>query len=169
MFFGRTDAEAETPILWPSHVKSWLNGKDPDAGRNWGQEEKGTAEDEVAEWHHRLDGHEFEWTLGIGDGQGGLVCCDSWVAKSWTQLSDWTELNELPYGELLWASLVAQRVKRLPPMRETFICVIFLNIAVVFTFWYFLWKTPYFTFLIHYPLYNFLRVGSLGHEKSCEY
>ena len=71
------DAEAKTPILWPPHAKSWLIGKDSDVGRDWGQEEKGTTEDEVAGWHHRLDGHEFEWTLGVGDGQGGLVCCDS--------------------------------------------------------------------------------------------
>ena len=60
VFTGRTDAEAETPVLWPLHVKSWLNGKDPDAGRDWGQEEKGATEDQMAEWHHQLDGHEFE-------------------------------------------------------------------------------------------------------------
>ena len=69
VFFGRTDAEAETPILWLPHVKSWLIGKDPDAGRDWGQEEKGTTEDEMAGWHHRLNGREFEWTPGVGDGQ----------------------------------------------------------------------------------------------------
>ena len=68
VFIGRTDAKAETPILWPLHAKSWLTGKDLDAGRDWGQEEKGTTEDEMAGWHHRLDGHEFEWTLGVGDG-----------------------------------------------------------------------------------------------------
>ena len=60
VFIGTTDAEAETPILWPTHAKSWLTGKDPDAGRDWGQEEKGTTEDEMAGWHHQLDGHEFE-------------------------------------------------------------------------------------------------------------
>ena len=80
-FFGRTDAKAETPILWPLDVKSWLIGKDSDAGRAWGQEEKGTTEDEMVGWHHRLDGHEFEWTPGVGDGQGGLVCCNSWGCK----------------------------------------------------------------------------------------
>ena len=94
VFIGRTEAKAETPILWPPHAKSWLMGKDADAGRDWGQEEKGMIENEMAGWHHWLDGHEFEWTLGVGDGQGGLVCCDSWVAKSWTQLSDWTELRK---------------------------------------------------------------------------
>ena len=81
VFIGRTDAKAETPILWTPHARSWLIGKDPDAGRDWGQEEKGTTEDEMAGWHHRLDVHEFEWTLGVGDGQGGLVCCDSWGCK----------------------------------------------------------------------------------------
>ena len=93
VFFRRNDAKAETPLLWPPHVKSWLIRKDPDAGRDWGQEEKGTTEDEMAEWHHWLDRHEFEWTLGVGDGQGGLACCDSWVTKSQTRQSDWTELN----------------------------------------------------------------------------
>ena len=71
----------ETPILWSPHVKSWRIGKDPDAGRDWGQEEKGTTEDEMAGWHHWLDGHEFEWTPGVGDGQGGLACCYSWGRK----------------------------------------------------------------------------------------
>ena len=81
VFFGRTDAKAEAPVLWPPHVKSWLIGKDSDAGRDWGQEEKGMMEDEMAGWHHWLDGRESEWTPGIGDGQGGLECCDSWGHK----------------------------------------------------------------------------------------
>ena len=93
VFIGRIDAEAETPILWPPHAKCWLIGKDSDAGRDWGQEEKGTAEDEMSGWHHRLNGHEFEWTPGVGDGQGGMACCDWWGRKSGTWLSDWTELN----------------------------------------------------------------------------
>ena len=94
-FFGRNDAKAETPVLWPPHVKSWLFGKDSDAGRDWGQEEKGTTEDEMAGWHHWLDGREFEWTLGDGDGQGGLACCDSWGRKEsdTTERLNWTELN----------------------------------------------------------------------------
>ena len=85
----------EAPIRWPPHVKSWLNGKDPDAGRDWGQEEKGTTGDEMVGWHHWLDGHEFEWTLGVGDGQGGLVCCDPWGRKEsdMTELLNWTELK----------------------------------------------------------------------------
>ena len=75
VFIGRTDAEAESPILWPPHVKSQLIGKDPDAGKDWRQEEKGITEDEMAGWHHWLDGHEFEEVLGVGDEQGRLVCC----------------------------------------------------------------------------------------------
>ena len=77
VFIGWTNAEAETLILWPPHAKSWLIGKDPDAGRDWGQEEKGMIEDEKAEWHHWLNGHEFRWTPGVGDGQGSLACCGS--------------------------------------------------------------------------------------------
>ena len=76
-------------------MQSWLIGKDPDAERDWGQEEKGTTEDEMAGWHHRLDGHEFEWTLGVGEGLGGMASAIHGVAKSRTWLSDWTELNIL--------------------------------------------------------------------------
>ena len=90
VFIGRTDAKAETPILWPPHAKSWLIGKDPDAGRDGGQEEKGTTEDEMAGWHHRLDGHDCEWTVRVGDGQGGLACYNSWGHKESEQLN-WNE------------------------------------------------------------------------------
>ena len=95
VFIGRTDAKAETPICWPPHVKSWFIGKDSDAGRDWGQEEKGTTEDEMAGWSHQLNGHEFGWTLGVGDGQGGLACCNSWGRKEsdTTERLDWTELK----------------------------------------------------------------------------
>ena len=94
IFIGRTDAEAEIPILWPPLAKNWLIGKDPDAGKNWRQEEKGTIEDEMVGWHHRLNGHEFEQALGVGDGQGGLACCSPLGCKhsDTTELS-WTELN----------------------------------------------------------------------------
>ena len=93
MFFGRTDAKAETPILWPPDAKSWLIGKDSDAGRDWGQEEKGTTGDEMAGWHHWLNEHEFEWTPGVGDRQGGLACCNSWGRKEsdTTEQLNWTE------------------------------------------------------------------------------
>ena len=92
-FFGRTDAKAESPVLWPPCAKSWLIGKDSDARRDWGQEEKGTTDDEMAGWHHQLDGREFEWTPGVGDGQGGLACCDSWGRKELdtTERLNWTE------------------------------------------------------------------------------
>ena len=94
-FFGRNDAKAETPVLWPPHEKSWLTGKDCDAGRDLGQEEKGITEDEMAGWHHWFDGCESEWTPGDGDGQGGLVCCDSWGRKEldMTEWLNWTELK----------------------------------------------------------------------------
>ena len=95
IFIGRTDAEDETPILWPPDVKSWLIWKDPDSGKDWGQEEKGTTEDEMAGWHYRLNGHWFGWTLGVGDGQGGLAYCGSWGRKELdtTEQLNWTKLN----------------------------------------------------------------------------
>ena len=106
---GRTDAEAETPILWPPDAKSWLIGKDPNAGKDWGQE-KGMTEDEMVGWHHRLNGRGFGWTLGVGDGQGGLVCCSSWGHKEsdTTERLNWTELKirveTFKKGHSLWLS-----------------------------------------------------------------
>ena len=96
VFFGRNDAKAETPVLWPPHAKSWLIGKDSTAGRDWWQEEKGTTENEMAGWHHWLDGLESEWTPGVGDGQGGLACCDSWGHKELdtTERPNWTEAKD---------------------------------------------------------------------------
>ena len=95
IFIGRTDAEAKAPILWPPDAKSWLIGKDPDAGKDWRQEEKGTTEDEVVGWHHRLNGHEFEQVPGVGDGQGSLACCSPWGCKEsdMTEWLNWTERN----------------------------------------------------------------------------
>ena len=93
VFFGRNDAEAETLVLWPPHAKSWLIGKDSDAGTDWRQEEKGTTEDKMAGWHHWLDGCESEWTPGVGDGREAWHAAIHGVTKSRTQLSDWTELN----------------------------------------------------------------------------
>ena len=97
VFTGRTDVEAETPILWPPHAKSWLIGKDPDAGKDWGQEVKGTTEDEMVGRHLWLDGHGCGWTLGVGDGQGVLACCDSWGRKEsdTTKQVNWTELTSI--------------------------------------------------------------------------
>ena len=88
VFIGRTDVETEPPILWPPDAKSWLIGKDPDAGKDWRQEEKGTTEDEMVGWHHWFNGHGFGWTLGVGDGQGGLACCGSWGRKE-SDTSEW--------------------------------------------------------------------------------
>ena len=95
MFIGRTDVESETPIFWPPDEKNWLTGKDPDARKDWRQEEKGTTEDEMIGWHHWLDGHEFEKTPGVGDGQGGLACFDWWGHKEsdMTERLNWTELK----------------------------------------------------------------------------
>ena len=114
VFIGRTDPEAETPILWPPHAKSWLIGKDSDAGRDWGQEEKGTTEDEMAGWHYWLDGRESEWTLGVGDGQGGLVCCDSWGRKEsdMTEWLNWTDTAFKWYSTpliLLWSYILKRQ------------------------------------------------------------
>ena len=83
VFIGRTDVEAETPILWPPDVKNWLIWKDPDAGKDWRQEEKGMTQDKMVGWHHRLNGHGFGWTLGVGNRQGGLACCSPWGWKEW--------------------------------------------------------------------------------------
>ena len=92
IFIGRTDAEAETPILWPPDAKKWLIGKEPNAGKDWRWEEKGTTEDEMVGWHHRLNGLGFGWTLGVGDGQGGLECCFTWCHKGsyTTEQLNWT-------------------------------------------------------------------------------
>ena len=98
MLIGRTDAEAEAPILWPPDAKNWLLRKDPEAGKDWRQKEKGMTEDEMVGWHHCLNGPEFESALWVGDGQGSLACCSPWGHKSWIQLSDWTALK----GWVLW-------------------------------------------------------------------
>ena len=98
-FFGRNDAKAETPVLWPPHAKNWLIGKDSDAERDWGQEEKGTTQDEMAGWHHWLNRCESGWTPGVCDGQGGLACCNSWGRKE----SDMTEqLNRTELSTRGW-------------------------------------------------------------------
>ena len=99
IFIGRTDTEAETPILWPTDRKNWLIGKDPDAGKDWRREEKGITEDEMAGWHHWLDGHEFEQAPGVGDGQGGLMCRSPWGRKelNTTQWLNWLSWKLNPH------------------------------------------------------------------------
>ena len=96
VFIGRTDVKAETPVFWPPDAKSWLIWKNPDVGKDWRQEEKGTTEDEPVRRHHRLNGHEFGETPGVGDGQGDLACCSSWCCKEsdTTEQLNWTELHE---------------------------------------------------------------------------
>ena len=103
IFIGRTDVEAETPILWPPDVKSWLIWKDPDSRKDWRQEEKGMTEDEMVGWHPRLDGHGFGWTPGVGIGQGGLVCCGSWGHKEseTTERLNWNELKYILSSQVL--------------------------------------------------------------------
>ena len=108
-FFGRNDAEAETQVLWPPHAKSWLIGKDSDAGRDWQQEEKGTTVDEMAGWRHWLDGRESEWIPGVGDGQGGLASCNSWgrrVSHEWAT----DQISE--YQDYVWV-YIAKKLKQL--------------------------------------------------------
>ena len=115
IFIGRTDAEAETPILWPPDVKNWLFGKDPDAGKDWRQVEKGTTEDEMVGWYHWLDGHEFEQAPRVGDGLGGLACCSphSHKESDRTEHLNWTVLKEnkmLPFAAT-WMDLEGLMLK----------------------------------------------------------
>jgi len=125
-FFGRNDTKAESPVLWPPHVKRWLIVKDSDAGRDWGQEEKVTTEDEMAGWHHWLDGCESEWTPRVGDGQGGLACCSSWGRKEsdTTERLNWTELNPsqrpLCHPPILFISvyILLNNIKRQKPCQH---------------------------------------------------
>ena len=153
VFIGRTDAEAETPILWPPDVKSWLIWKDPDAGKDWGQAEKGTAEDEMIGWHHQLNGHGFGWTPGVGDGQGALACCGSWGCKGsdMTEQLNWTELNNYNY---VWASLVAQLVKNPPAMQETPV-------------WFLGWEDPLEKGYATHSSILGLPCGPAGKESTC--
>ena len=104
VFIGKTGAEAETPILWPPDTKSWLIGKDPDAGKDWRWKEKGTTEDEMVGWHHQPDGYEFEQALGVGDGKGSLACCSPWGCKELytTEQLNWTDYWTLKYFVILW-------------------------------------------------------------------
>ena len=105
---GRSDGKAETPILWPPDVKSWLIWQDPEANKDWWQEEKGTTENEMVGWHHWLNGHGFEWTPGVGDGQGGLACCSSWGCKESdiTEQLNWTDLFFFVYSWFLCQKVI---------------------------------------------------------------
>ena len=100
IFIGRIDAETEAPILWPPNVKSWFIGKDPDTGKDWGQEEKGATENEMVGWHYWLNEHQFEQAPGDGEGQGSLECCSPWGCKQsdTTEQLNWTELRDMPHS-----------------------------------------------------------------------
>ena len=115
IFIGKTDVEAETPILLPRDVKNWLFWKDPDAGKDWRQEQTGTTEDEIAEWHHRLPGHEFEQALRVGDGQGSLACCRPWVLKESDMIwrLNWTEVEYAAYRTLKLQHLDHENVAKI--------------------------------------------------------
>ena len=127
VFIGRTDIEAETPILWPPDGKSWFIWKNPDAGKDWRLEEKGMTEDEIVGWHHWLNRREFEWTPRVGDGQGGLACCSPWGRKmlDMTEQLNWTELN--------W-----YRSKRSFPHFKWFVW----NSILLIFFFFVIWKIP---------------------------
>ena len=105
ILIGRSDVQAEAPIPWPPDAKNWLIGKDPDAGRDWRQEEKGMTEEEMLGWHHWLDGHEFKQAPGVGDGQGGLVCCSPWGHKELdtTERLNWSEIFEEVLSLTYWS------------------------------------------------------------------
>ena len=127
IFIGRIDAETEAPIFWPPDVKSWLIRKDPDSRQDWRQEEKGTTKDEMAGWHHWLDGHEFRWTPEVGDGQGGLACCNSRGRKEsdTTERPNWTELKREPGRfyivwalKSLWMVIAASKLKHTCSLEE---------------------------------------------------
>ena len=109
VFIGGSDVEAETPVLWLPDARSWLIWKDPDAGKDWGQEGKGMAEDEMVGWHHRLNGHEFGWTLGAGDGQWSLACCGSWGCNELdtTEWLNWTQNTNCEF--LKWTNELITR------------------------------------------------------------
>ena len=110
IFIGRTDAEAETPILWPPDAKSWLIWKDPDAGKDWEQEEKGMTEDEIVGWRHQLDGHEFEQALGVGDGQGSLACYSPWGLKE-SDTTEWLNWTDAKYQIIYFISELCNVMK----------------------------------------------------------
>ena len=143
VFFGRNDAKAETPVLWPPHAKIWLIGKDSDAGRDWGQEEKGMTEDEMAGWHHGLDGHELEWTPGVGDGQGGMACCNSWGRKELdtTEWLNWTELiqRHVNFSKDSFRELISRE--------QNSLCTLFWK--------WFVWKCNHVSYHVRVPFSTF--------------
>ena len=132
VFFGRNDVKAETLVLWPPYAKSWLIGKDPDAGKDWGEEEKGMTEDEMVGWHHQLNGHEFGWTPGVDDGQGGLACCSPWDHKEsdMTEWLNWTELIQWPNFQVVPIIYLIAFLSE-SGFNQNLLIVLFMWIAVV--------------------------------------
>ena len=139
VFIGGTDVEAETPILWPPHTKSWLIWKDPDAGKDWGQEEKGMMEEEMVGWHHLLNEHGFGWTLGVSDGQGGLACCGSWGHKEsdTTEQLNWTEVGIITTEN---NGDAPQKIKNRTAISTKDICTLMLTATLFITAQ--IWKQP---------------------------
>ena len=135
LLFGRNDAKAEIPIPWSPHAKSWLIRKASDAGRDWGQEEKGMTEDEMAGWHHQLDGREFEWTPGVGDGQGGLACCNSWGCKEsdMTERLNWTE-HFVSFSSLMPLRLLPLKAQKHKSCHAIFLCEILECFSIIIKF-----------------------------------
>ena len=129
--------QIETPVLWPPDVKKWLIWKDLDAGKDWKQEEKGRTEDEMVGWHHRLNGHEFEWTPGVGDGQGGLACCSPRGCKE-SDMTEWLNWIELNTKCMVWYIGIADIFDLIPKGRELIDPEILVNFCVYvysFNFW----------------------------------
>ena len=147
IFIGRTDAEAKTPILWPPDVKNWLTRKDPDLGKDWMQKEKETTEDEMVRWHHRLDGHVFEQALGVGDGQGSLACYSPWGWKSWTWVSNWTEMNWY-LNIYIYVYIYLHTCIYVYTHTHTYICIYIHSSSLYKVVWGFIcshnvWRTPW--------------------------
>ena len=170
LFTGRTDAEAETPILWSPDVKNWLIWKDPDAGKDWGQEEKGATEDEMVGWHHRLNGLDFEQSPRVGDGQGKLVCCCPWITKSRTWLRNWTTTT--PSSVLTWRIPWREEPGGLQPMGSQRVghdWMTELNWNKIYTHTYKYTKTSLVVQTVeHLPTTWETRVQSLGWENLLE-
>ena len=157
IFTGRTDAKAETPILWPINAKNWLIRKDPDAGKDWRQEEKRVTEDDMVAWHHRLNGDEFEQAPGVGEGQGSLAYCSPWgcrVGHNWVTELNWTPLETAlpPQGEKRdylchQASLLAQMVKNMLAMWDTWVQLLgqkdSLEKGMITHYSILAWRTPW--------------------------
>ena len=136
LFIGRTDAEAETPILWLPDAKNQLTGKDPHVGKDWRQEQKGITEDEMVGWHHWHNEHELEQVLGVGDGQGSLAYCNPWGGKEsdTTEGLNWTELR-LTWIEVLALALMQIQMTQNEPLLNLFWNLPFLDWASILGIW----------------------------------